>query len=118
MLKRCLVERCFLLPHAPAKIDDPFASRSAGQVHAIYPRPENVGIGPSVRIRRLAEPFSGLISGHIEGTALGIAHERNADVPALPLRLGQINVPRQIGMDRIHKLTIEPLFQRRSIIRS
>ena len=117
MLERRLVERRLLSHHVPAEVHDPLVRRAPGHVHAVHPRPEHIRVGPTVRIRGLAEPFPGLLPRHVEGAALGVAHECDAEVPVQTLHPGQVDAGttpprRQVGVDRIHDLAIEPSFRR------
>ena len=56
------------------------SSRTAGQVHAVYPGLENVGIGPPVRVCGKSQPFAGQIARYVERSVLRIAHEGGSGV--------------------------------------
>src|SRR5688572_17749887 len=100
MLKRRFEERCFLLGHLPSKIDDPLVSRTASDVLSITPRAQHLGIPPAVGVRRQLKPRACQSARHVEGTALGIAHEGDATIFSEALRFRQVQRPRsQISVD-------------------
>ena len=66
--------------HLESEVDDPLSSRPPGEVHAIHPRLQNVGVGPGVRVRWQTEPLPRLISCNVEGATLRVAHERDAGI--------------------------------------
>ena len=55
---------------SPPEIHNPLARRTAGQVHAVDPGLEHIGIGPTVRIGREAQPLLSQIAGTSNGPPL------------------------------------------------
>jgi hypothetical protein len=109
MLKRCFKERCVLLGHLPSEIDDPLVSRTASKVLSIAPRAQHLGIPPAVGIRRQLKPRASQFARHVEGTALGIAHKRDATIFIEALRCGQVQITRsQISVDARRWAAVEP----------
>ena len=103
-----------------AEIDDPLVCRAPRHVHAVHPRSEDIGIGPSVGVRGLTEPFPRLLSRDVERTALGVAHERDAEVSVKTLHLGQIDPGfsqsrRKVGVDGVHDSAIKMRTGSRSV---
>ena len=95
------------------EIDDPLARRAARQVHAVHPRLQDVGVGPTVRVGRQAEPFARQIARNVERAALRIAHERGAGVrrqapDTSEVDAGAAAARRQIGEDLVHGPAVEP----------
>ena len=78
--ERFFVQRRIALRHLPPEVNDPLPRRSAGQIHPVHPRLQDVGVGPAVRVRRQTEPLARLVAGHVEGPALRVTHERDAGV--------------------------------------
>ena len=105
------VERSICLRHVPPEIDNPLARRAAGQVHAVDPGFQNIGIGPPVRIGREAQPLPSEIAENVERPALGVAHEGNPDVlrnASCPSQVdsGCAAPDREVGMDFVGGLAI------------
>ena len=107
-----LVKRGVCLRHSPTEIHNLLARWAAGQVHAVDPGLENIGIGLPIRIGRKAKPFSSEITGNVERSTLGITHEGNSDVRRDALRPGQVDSGpvtrgRKVGVDFVGGLAVE-----------
>src|SRR3954462_15652701 len=87
VLERPLVESSLLLRHFPAKIDDPFVTGAAGDVHAVAPWAQHIRVWLAVRVEGQGNPSRRQVSRNFEGAALRIAHESHIlvfDEPARP----------------------------------
>ena len=99
--------------HAPSEVDDPLTGGSAGQVHAVYPRLQDVGVGPTVRVGWQAEPLSCQIARNVEGATFLVTFEGDAGVRRQTLSMGEIDAGdaapcRQVSVDLVHGLAVEP----------
>ena len=65
---------------AQREVDGPLPRRPPGQVHPVHPRLQDIGVGPSVRVRWQTEPLTRLVARDVERTALRVAHERHGSV--------------------------------------
>ena len=79
-------------------------------------------MGRPFGVRGGAQPVPRLRSPHVEGAALGVAHERHAQVPVEPLRPGEIHpgpapARGQVGVDLVHGPSVEPPFPPRLVVR-
>ena len=81
MRKWLFVERRFGFAHAIPEIHNPFACRTAGEIHAVHPGFENIRVGPSVRIRRKAQPYPSKITRYVERPALDVSLKGDPTVP-------------------------------------
>ena len=121
--ERFLIQRRVACRHRPAEVDDPLTRRPAGQVHSVHPRLQNVRVESPVGIRRQTEPLAGLIAWDIEGTALLVSDERHAGIcrqASSPREIdaGRVSTCREIGVDLIDGLTVEPSAGQGRVVRA
>jgi len=106
VLKRRFVEGCFLLRHVEPEIDDVHVSWSSGEVKAVDPWADDIGVRATIRVR-LSEKSNSRGPVDVERPDLDVAHEGGIRVFGESSSRGQIGPGGQVRIDGRHSSSVE-----------